>query len=157
MTNFPSVSFSSYCGSLFPRIVVWQEKTLSFQTSSSLISNVQWLPPGCLSHRWPRGCFCWSVYWFVGLFLAAAFSVLAHLGWKKRKEKKRSLKFLQCLSSSLSQVPPDPQLPFGPLAILSLTPPPILYSFLPVGAVRDSSSLRSGNETSKQWLVPEPE
>lgn len=66
----------------FPRTVVWQAKTLSFQTSPYPISNVRWLPPGCLRWRWPRGRFCWSVYWFVRLFLAAAFSALVHLGLK---------------------------------------------------------------------------
>lgn len=37
--------------SLCPRIVVWQAETLQFQTSPSLISNVRWLPPGCLRRR----------------------------------------------------------------------------------------------------------
>lgn len=43
--------------------------------------------------------------------------------------------------------------PPHPALLPSQTPAPL--SCLPVGAVRDSSSLKSGNETSKQWLAPE--
>lgn len=48
----------NYCKCLFySPIVVWQEKTLSFQTLPSLISNVR-LPAGCQCWCRSRGCVC---------------------------------------------------------------------------------------------------
>lgn len=146
----------NYCKCLFYcPIVVWQEKTLLFQTLPSLISNVWRLPAGCQRNATPEDVFVGYVYWTVRLFLAVAFSITVHLMFLKKQTQKKILKFftppLPLLALSLpptihacthTHTSPKPLPPYPP--------PSDPSDFLPVGAVRDSSSLRSGNETSKQ-------
>lgn len=88
--------FSQYLS--FLRIVVWRAKTLSFQTSPFLTSNVWWLPPGRLRWHEPRGCFYWSVYWFVWVVFGF-FHLGSPLFFQEILKKKSSFKFFYSLSS----------------------------------------------------------
>lgn len=134
--------------------MVWQEKTLSFQTLPSLISDVRRLPAGC--QRWcrSRGCVC-RLCLLDGPVVFGC-GVLNHgssFVFEETSAKKNILQFF-FFTLPLLSLPPTThactRTHTSPKPLPPYPPPSDPSDFLPVGAVRDSSSLRSGNETSKQ-------